>query len=361
MSTLLVTIRTPRGPVDLSIPADLDGAGLVAMLAPTLGEPASGSGWQLTTFDHAIELAPQQTLEEAGILDGTILQLQPIGIVPQADVPAQPQVSVVPHDRSARVIPRRVNRWERIGIALGAVSGAHVPPDATGLVDRVVKAWHWTDHRRRLEWLVSRPRLQRTVIVGVVGHRSIEISQSIATELTRVRHDRIVLIAERAPFQHSGGPSTDFPNLESIDSGLRRANISSIERDALFARTEHGALLIPLDRSTPPPDVATFRRLLESLASHAGVVIIDAGTSESPASTTTDFCDQIIYSTTGPRRKLTAQTIVATWGNDPSEDSAEPYASVRVGDDPESMLELAVVSVAGWAQFGAATPVPLGL
>jgi hypothetical protein len=169
------------------------------------------------------------------------------------------------------------------------------------------------------------------------------------------------LIAEHAPFHHPLGADTGTYSLESIESGLRRANVTSIERDALFARTAGGSLLIPLDRSAPPPDVATFRRLLGSLASHAGVVLIDYGTSMTPDATTTAFCDQIIYSTTGGHQKVSPQTIVAAWGECSSEESEEPHAVVEINDDPESMLELAVVSIDGWARFGGATPVPLGL
>ena len=265
----------------------------------------------------------------------------------------------LPSTSSTRVIPSRVDRWERIGIVLRAMLGVHLPRQAMGPADRAERAWQWTEHRRRLEWLAARPRLQRTVVVGVVGHRSTELAHSLSAVLTQLRHDRVVLVAERAPFQHTAGPTTMIHSLESIESGLRHAGTTSSERDALFARTDQGALFIPLARAAGMPDVATFRRLLDSLTTHAGVVIIDAGSSTTPENAPADLCDQIIVSTTGAGPTMSTQTIVAAWGADDSEDPEEHHSAVRMSDDPDSILELAVVSIAGWAQLGAATPLPI--
>lgn len=268
-------------------------------------------------------------------------------------------VAAVPNERPPE-IPRRLSQWERFGIASRALCGSLALPNHTGPIDRAVAAWQWTDHRRRLQWLASRPRLHRTVIVGVVGHRSDDVAQSLTTSLGQVRHDRIVLMAGQPPFHHAVGPSTATYRLEDIESGLRDPTASSAERDALFARTDEGALFIPLERSSQPPDVDSLRRLLTALASHAGVVIIDGGDTLTSSPLATDACDQIIWSTTGPPRTFPAQTIVATWSDQPAACSAQPHATVQVGDGPDSMLELAVVSIAGWADFDAATPMPLG-
>ena len=352
MSVILVTIDTPNGPLDLSVPARLEGGELVALLAHRLG--STGTEWELSMPHRAIAIGQNETLADAGVLDGTILEFAPVTCAPQIADTADPPAVV---EKATRALPERVSTGRRIGFAIHALFGLHEPTGADGPLDRARYVWKWTDHTRRLEWLASRPRLLRTVTVGVVGHRSAEVATSLTATLDRVRHDRVVLMAEPAPFDHARRDTTSGPRIRAIEAGLRAPSSRGSNRDALFSRTASGALLVPLDRSMAP-DTAAFHDLLDSLASHAGVVIIDCGTQAAPDPATDGCYDQVIHSSTGARQTIPVPTIVARWGGDAPKEPDDQAAGIRMDDDPVSMLELAVVVVAGWAQLGAATPMP---
>jgi hypothetical protein len=346
MTNVLITIETASGSLDLSVPARVTMTELLEMLAPMVGVHARE--WTLTNR-HGPPIDETATLEEARILDGTRLALNPADPEPPTMAPQQATAS--PVDRAALVIPDRASNRERVAIAARALIGSHRPPGAGGPVDRAARAWEWTDHGRRLEWLLSRPRIHRTVLIGVTGHRPDEVSEALADTFTANRMDRVVLVdggvsaAVSRRLQHSGS------GFEAIESALRRRELPSVERDLLFGRTRHGTLVVPRDPATDAPDGSSMNRLCESLATHAGIVVIDCGTYAGVI----HLCDQIVVSTTGPAPRFPAQTIVAVWG-----DVQLPQdGGVRVGDDPEAMLELAVVVASGWADLGAGTPVPL--
>lgn len=359
MTNVLITIETPSGSVDLSVPARVTITDLLEMLAPVVGGHALG--WTLTD-QHGPPIDESATLAEAGVLDGTRLALTPAGAEPPAvAAPTEPEVRISPVDRAARVIPGRASTRERLAVAGRALIGSHRPPGAGGPVDRAVRAWEWTDHGRRLEWLLSRPRILRTVFLGVTGHRSDEVAEALADALTANRLDRVALVdgspsaAVSRRLQHPGS------GFEAVESSLRRRDLSSVERDQLFGRTCHGTLVVPRDPTTHASDASSMRRLCESLTTHAGLVVIDCGTSEAPNGPMLDLCDQIVVSTTGPIRRFGAQTIAALWGEGGLPRDGNTLAVCRVSDDLEAILELAVVVASGWADLGAGTPVPLGL
>jgi hypothetical protein len=245
--------------------------------------------------------------------------------------------------------------------AVGAFVGRHRPPGAGGPIDRIRQAWAWTEHARRLDWLLTRPRIRRSIFIGVVGHRSNELAESLADTLAAARLERVVLVdggGGGAITRRLREPGAGF---DAIESGLRRRDVTSIERDLLFGRTELGTLAVPVDPSTPGPDAATTRRLCDSLPAHAGLIVVDCGTFEHTNTALMERCDQIVASTTGPVPHFEGQTIGAIWGHADLPIERNLYASHHISDDPLSVTELAVVVAAGWCAIDAATPVPLGL
>ena len=361
MTGVLVTIDTPDGPVDLSVPPQVTIERLLAMLSTTMTGSHDLRRWTVMD-ERGTVIAPSSTLEEAGVLDGSRLSLTPAGVESQPDTPAASRsVRVSAHDRASRIIPDRTPTAERILTALSALIGHHRPPDSHGPLDRMRRAWAWTDHGRRLEWLLTRPRIRRSVFIGVVGHRSDELAEGLADAMSASRLERVVLVDGGGAAAISRRVREAGEGLETIESGLRRRDVTSIERDLLFGRTDRGTLVAPTDPSTPPPDAATMRRLFDSLPAHAGLIVIDCGTLETPNAALLERCDQIVVSSTGAIPRFEVQAIAATWGGDGPNPDRDLYASRQVSDDPTSVTELAVVVASGWAAIDAATPVPLGL
>ena len=357
MTNVLITIETPSGPMDLSVPARVTITELLAILAPVVeSHPVE---WALTD-PHGVPLDPAATIEDTQILDGTRLTLAPANAGPPVD-DTPPAVRISPVDRAARVIPDRSSTRERVAITARALLASHSPAGAGGLIDRGARAWRWTDHERRLEWLLSRPKLRRTVFIGVTGHRHDDVAGSLADALTANRRDRVVLVdastsaAVTRRLLHSGS------GFAAIESCLQRGDVPGVERDLLFGRTRHGTLVVPRDLTRARPDGSTMERLSDSLATHARLVVNDCGPSTDPTRSMIDRCDQVVLSTTGPTPRFSAQTIVAVWGEGPLPRDGDHMATCRVADSPESMLELALVVASGWADLGAGTPVPLGL
>jgi hypothetical protein len=264
-------------------------------------------------------------------------------------------------DRARRIIPDRTPMRERVTTALSALVGRQRPSGAHGPFDRMRRAWVWTEHERRLNWLITRPRIHRPISIGVVGHRSDELAESLADTLEAARLERIVLVDGS-----SGGAITRRlreigSTFQEIESGLRRRDVTSIERDLLFGRTALGTLAVPVDASAPLPDGATMRRLCDSLVTHAGLVVMDCGPLDHPNAALLERCDQLVVSTTGVIPRLDGQIIVAVWGDTEPSREGGLYAIHNISDDSVSIAELAVVVAAGWSAIDAATPVPLGL
>jgi hypothetical protein len=356
VTSVLVTIETPDGPLDLAVPADLTIGRLVDIV--TSGLQADGS-WTLCEPGTA-PLDPSQTLETAGVLDGVRLSLVPVG-VGRAVRREPPETSARVSADERKIIPDRTPTAARAVIALQAFVGRHRPPGANGPADRMRQAWTWTEHERRLEWLLTRPRIRRSIFIGVVGHRSDELAESLADTLSAARLERVVLVDGGI-----GGSITrrlrDLgAGFDAIESGLRSRDVTSIERDLLFGRTDLGTLAVPVDPSTPLPDTATMRGLCDALPAHAGLIVLDCGTLERPNAALAERCDQMVVSTTGVVPHTDRQAIGAIWGDGEPTHAHTLHAHHHISDDPVTITELAVIIAAGWSAIDAATPVPLGL
>lgn len=360
MTSLLVTVETPGGSLDLAIPAHLTIEDLLETMAQGMASLGDLREWTLCERGGT-PIDPSQTLEAAGVLDGARLSLVPIGADQPSDrTPTERSVRVAVGDRARRVVPERTPTAERISTALNALVGRHRPPEARGPLDRMRQAWAWTEHQRRLDWLITRPRLRRGIFIGVAGHRSDEVAERLADTLDRVRTERVVLVDGGVGGSISRRLRETGAGLEAIEAILRRRNVTSIERDLVFGRTNLGTLAVPVDPSAPLADAEIMRRLCESLPAHAGLVVIDCGPHDRLNAALIERCDQLVSSTMGSTECFAVQTIAAVWGDELGT-IGDAYASHPISTDPSSVAELAVVVAAGWAEIGAATPVPLGL
>ncbi len=360
MTSVLITIETPEGPLDLSVPAQLTIGHLLDIVTPDVAASGDLRGWTLGE-PGGMPFDSSQTLEALGVLDGARLSLVPAGVDHPIRRPSPRPTRVTADDRSPRIVPDRTPTAGRILTALQAFAGRHRPPGARGPFDRMRQAWAWTEHERRLDWLLTRPRIRRSIFIGVMGHRSDELAESLADTLSAARLERVALVDGGIAGSITRRLRDVGAGFEAIESGLRRRDVTSIERDLLFGRTDLGTLAVPVDPSAPLPDAATMRRLCDSLPAHAGLIVIDCGTFEHPNAALTERCDQMVVSTTGIVPQVDGQAIGAIWGGVELPPERNLYASHHISDDPVSIAELAVIVAAGWSAIDAATPVPLGL
>ena len=358
MSHILVTIDTPTRSLDLSLPAGLAGRELIRMLGPTLGAPDIDRATLTTSEGMAIE--DGVTLEAAGVLDGSRLSLR-AAADPTASSPAESTIKVDPDARATRVVPDRIRDRDRLTISLKAFVGINRPSGAASSFERARAAWEWTDHRTRLHWLISRPRMDRSVTIGVMGHRSDEVAEGVGRSFSEARPDRVVVIDGDLEHARISRRLPAGTTLEEIESGLRRRDLGSVARDRLFEQLPGGVLAIPLDPSAAAPDSATLRRLLESLTRHAAIAVIDCGSIQRPNAAALEACDQVVVSTTGPSPHIPAQTTIAVWDDHMDPIPGEAYAVHQISERVAAHSELAAILASGWSLLGIATPVPLGV
>lgn len=349
MKPLLVTIDTPDQSLDLAVPPEIACSDLIAMLAPGVSSDTT----VLMTMDGNV-IDPHTTMIDAGVLDGTRLSLQPPDFAP----PPPPSGRRI--DREARagdVVPQPVPVSQRLRVTLQAAAGLTRPGGASGIIERAVAGWKWTDHRTRLDWLISRPRMHHPVIVGVVGHRSDELSLGVAEALAVARSERVVLVNSDTQKIRGSARLGALDTLTNIETSLRRSDLGSVARDRLFNQLPGGLLAIGLGDPTSVP--GSVGHLLTMLNTHAAIVVIDCGEIGFRNADMLGSCDQVILSTTGEWSPMTQQTIVASWGALGPVVPDGAYAVHRVSEDEITHIELAVILASGWDSVGIATPVPL--
>lgn len=361
MSTVLVTIDTPEGALDVSMPTGVDGTRLVSILVDRLGVPVTGAGWVFRTCDGT-PIDGGATLEHHGVLDGTRLHLAPV----EAGEETRPRHHVVPprpvaqSERPTRVLPEPTDLTERIRLVVGAWRGSVRPRGARGRIDRARAAWVWTDHRRRLEWLLARPGMARSVVIGVVGHRSDDITTRLASVFSGTRLERVVVVdGDYEGHRLSRRATGAAVRPETVVSGMRRRDLMSVERDRLFARLGNGALIVPTDPHRAAPDAGAHRRLLDSLTGHAGIVVVDCGPSDRADATILLHCDQVVDASFGRTLHHAAQTVAVGWEDAP--DAAEAFATHHLDESDTGILELAVILAGGWSALDISGPLPHGL
>ncbi|HLG62088.1 MAG TPA: EsaB/YukD family protein [Ktedonosporobacter sp.] len=101
MQTLLVTVRGPRRSVDMELPGDIPISDLLPLLLEMCGPPGLSAvktnnlraAWCLKLAHAGEPLKTSLTLIDAQVLDGAVLLLQEMIVLPQQAVPVQQQQS----------------------------------------------------------------------------------------------------------------------------------------------------------------------------------------------------------------------------------------------------------------------------
>ncbi len=318
MSIITVELSGPGICCSTALPVDVAIEDLLPTIVTLVGDaPVASSRWMVATAAGG-RISTHLNLAELGVEPGDVIHLA--RQVPATDpVPGTPtsRDERSPSQRALQMLPGRVGTAGRIGASVGALLGTVA---TAGTVDapplrRAFDMWQWTDRRRRLEWLIRRPRLGRTTTIGVIGADTsgAEVAAGLALTLSAVRPDRVVLV--------------------DVDLG----------------------------QPTPPTEIEC-RRALERVRRSAPLIVIDCG--QVGGSCLADLCDQLVVVARRPpgeaitRPLLERSTVMAMvgqpGGSDPSHfDRALPTAAglVDMADD-DARLELAALLLARIAARG---------
>ncbi len=365
MSTINVELvgSTTRTHTDLA--DDIPVEHLMPSMVTLVGDGCPAEGRWLAYVPGGVRIDLSATLTQTGLSDGDTVYVTRSTHAIDPELPDPVPIrndDASPTDRTSRVIPDRLTTRQRL-VALGrALVGSRVTPRALGggAMERVTDMWRWTDHGRRLDWIIGRPRLHRTVTIGVITQTdsgaSAHTAVEVATALSAARADRVILVdgdPERAGVTRLTGVSAR--TVAGAADGV----------DSLDARFGSGTVtVLGCDlRASTTPGFDVYRRMLDRIRPSAGVVVIDCGPVGS--SRLLDLCEQIVLVTHGPidprveRRFRNRPTVIAAARRgdavdlshiDPSFPTA--LGTVAIGD-AHTGRELAAMLADGWARLGA--------
>ncbi len=334
MSILEVELSGPNLVCRAQLADDVKIEDLVPTMATLVGDaPAASSLWMVATTTQG-RLSMHLTLAEVGVEPGDVIHLARQVLATDSVAGGAPDHARSRSD-SPFPLPNRVGTARRIGASLGALLGTSL---TAGTVDaaplrRALEAWKWTDRRRRLEWLIRRPRLDRATSVGVVGldESGAETAIGLAETLAAVRPDRVVLVdgdpiraltTRLVPGRH--------PSITEVAAGLA-------DVDARFTPTR----LVGVDLGQPsPPTQEEYRRAIERIRRSAGLVVIDCGPAgHAPLAA---LCDQLVVVRRRLGEPMTGDLVHRT----------TVTALTGPSEDGDAHLELAALLMSRIAQTG---------
>jgi MinD-like ATPase involved in chromosome partitioning or flagellar assembly len=354
MKTLVVTIAGPERKVDLTVPAETP----IDQLLPTfltLGvideQTVNGNQLGLARAGEA-PLPPTSTLAECGVVDGTLLQMQPVQPVER---PA-PEPEVVdyedferdqdeadlkrragfPIQRTRLALPDAPTFGERLAAAWQAFISPEPPADAPGPAPprapdddesvplarpadltvreapsrraRAKAAWRSTSYVRRLDEMIAAPRLRRCATIAVVspkgGVGKTTITALLGSLMARVRHERIVAVDTNPDYGSLGRALTPDHRVfvDDLVDVLDHPGLAVAELDRKLGRAFDGLLVLPAP--TDPSrmarlDKAAYEKVFARLKMTVGGLALDCGTGlqEPAAQAAIEAADQIVLVT----------------------------------------------------------------
>ena len=350
MKTVVVTIAGPERKLDLTVPAETP----IEQLMPTfmslgvIDETAvNGDRVGLAPSGHP-PLPPSSTLAECGVMDGALLELQPIKS--EERPPPEPETITYeefereqdeadlkrragfPLQRTRMALPDAPPLSERIGAwvhtffssepaealtrpqtrADDADEGAHVvrPADLTvrrapSRRARAKAAWRGTSYLRRLDDLIAAPRLRRCATLAVVspkgGVGKTTLTALLGSLLARVRHERIVAVDTNPDYGSLGRALAPDHRVfvDDLMDILDHPGLTVAELDRKLGRAFDGLLVLPAP--TDPSrmarlDKAAYTKVFERLKTTVGGLVLDCGTGlqEPAAQAAIEAADQIV-------------------------------------------------------------------
>ena len=339
--TMLVTIVGPGGRKDLSLPSDAP----IRELLPPLIELAGGNGegppnpsaWVLAS-SAGEELDAESTLEQGGVVDGQVLYLdraRPDGGPPAPPPPPVATDNLTPAQRTHKILPERLGKAHRMGLAFKALFDPSVPGRPEGdtaaaepteglstrptpasltvqqrprALERARLAWRRSDYIEQLCDMIARPRLRRCVTIAVVspkgGVGKTTVTALLGTLLSLLRRDRIVAVDTNPDYGSLGRVLAPDARVfvDDLLARLDQPNLTLTELDAQLGRAAHGLMVLPAP--TDPQrmaelDEAAYSKVISRLKEFVGIVVLDCGTGlqEPAARAAISAADQLVLVT----------------------------------------------------------------
>jgi MinD-like ATPase involved in chromosome partitioning or flagellar assembly len=353
MKTLVVTISGPERKLDLTVPAETP----IEHLMPTfmslgvIDESAvNGDPVGLAPAGQP-PLPPSRTLSECGVMDGALLELQPV----KPEERREPEPETIPYEdyereqdesdlrrragfplqRTRMALPDDPPLSERLGAAMQAFLSSEPaepvakpqpraedaeepapvarPQDLTvrrppSRRDRARAAWRATSYLRRLDDLVAAPRLRRCATIAVVspkgGVGKTTTTALLGSLLARVRHERIVAVDTNPDYGSLGRALTPDHRVfvDDLVDVLDHPGLTVAELDRKLGRAFDGLLVLPAP--TDPSrmarlDKVAYTKVFERLKTSVGGLVLDCGTGlqEPAAQAAIEAADQIVLVT----------------------------------------------------------------
>jgi MinD-like ATPase involved in chromosome partitioning or flagellar assembly len=353
MKTVVVTIAGPERRLDLTVPAETP----IEQLMPTfmsLGvideKPLNGDPVGLAPAGSP-PLPPTSTLAECGVMDGALLELQPV----RREERPPPEPETIPYEefereqdeadlkrragfplqRTRAALPDAPPLGERLGAAMQAFwSSDPIEPvaqpqpraedaDETAPVARPADltvrrppsrrarakaAWRSTSYMRRLDEQIAAPRLRRCATVAVVspkgGVGKTTTTALLGSLLARVRHERIVAVDTNPDYGSLGRALTPEHRVfvDDLVDVLDHPGLTVAELDRKLGRAFDGLLVLPAP--TDPSRMArldkdAYTKVFERLKMSVGTLVLDCGTGlqEPSAAAAIEAADQIVLLT----------------------------------------------------------------
>lgn len=335
MSRILVTIEAGGRRLDAAVPPHLTSVDLLAWIERTMGPFDVGPPRSLTMPDGS-DIEDGACLASVGILDGMILRAVTPGTAPPPPM-AQPRQPESPE------LPVALSTFERLLVTARALRGRAHPTGTDGPWARAVSAWQWTDHGRRLRWLIARPTAVPAPAISVSGHRSAEIGEQLALAFASTRTEPVVLVDGDPVGRLSRHVEASRASREAIARDLTDPALGRLQRDRLLACSPAGIPLVSAIEGKPEQ----IERVVRALSRRGAIVIVDEG----PAPQESPVGDQAVISTIGPPIATTG-AIIAVWGSEAAAISDAGAPHVLMDGRPFRMLELAAIVAGRWAGVG---------
>jgi MinD-like ATPase involved in chromosome partitioning or flagellar assembly len=329
LSPVLVTIQGPEQRVELQLPGDRPVGellpGLVELCAA--GQHAPESAWELAPLG-GLAFDPSRTLQEVGVIDGSLLALRDAGLVyePAAYGPSL-EDGLLPQERTRLVLPPRQPALDRVvDVVRAAVRpvgwaermpalqpqpGQIVDPTSLtlrggpGAVQRARLAWRSTDYLYRLDEAIVAPQLYRCATIAVMspkgGVGKTTLTTLLGSLFALLRRDRVVAIDTNPDFGSLGrqlAPSHAV-FVDDLYEVLDEPELTATALDNHLGRAAHGLMVLPAP--TDPMragrlDAAAYTKVVRRLQQMVGVIVLDTGTGlhEPAARAALGTADQVV-------------------------------------------------------------------
>jgi Mrp family chromosome partitioning ATPase len=349
-SSVLVTVQGPEQRVELQLPGDRP----IGELLPLLVDLCAGvqqpgeARWELAPLG-GLAFDETRTLTDAGVIDGSLLHLRDVGLVP-----GEVDDDLLPQDRTRLLLPPRLTLPDRLAAVVRAAllreapapaypaplpqPGQIVDPSsltlrsAPGPVERARETWRSTDYVRRLDEAVVTPQLYRCATIAVMspkgGVGKTTLTTLLGSLLALLRRDRVVAIDTNPDFGSLGrqlAPEhTVFVDdlLEVLDA----PELTATALDNHLGRAAHGLMVLP---APPDPvrsgrlDAAAYTRVVRRLQQMVGVIVLDTGTG--------------LHEPAARAALATADQLVLVTDSEPSTASLVAEGAALLGQEPAPM------------------------